>query len=202
VTRWIDLSAWDLPALARAWDAAAPFPHVVIDDPVPPARSEALAEALAEEPCERIYDQIYDVMATGTALEAPALQRFCAELGGEQVRDALEAVTGLRLGRLDMRGFAFHAGHYLLPHSDHRAELGRRLAYAYYLPTPAPAQGGELELFRCVFEGDEIVTTEPAGVIAARPNRLVLFSVGPASLHQVREVVAGVRLSLSGWFYP
>ena len=33
-----------------------------------------------------------------------------------------------------------------------------------------------------------------------RENRIVIFEVTPASLHQVREVVRGARVSLSGWF--
>jgi Rps23 Pro-64 3,4-dihydroxylase Tpa1-like proline 4-hydroxylase len=66
------------------------------------------------------------------------------------------------------------------------------LAFAYYLPTPAPPEGGELELFRGF---------ESARVIEPRPNRLVVFDVGDGTLHQVREVLAGLRLSLAGWFY-
>jgi hypothetical protein len=30
----------------------------------------------------------------------------------------------------------------------------------------------------------------------------VVFGVGDVSLHQVREVLGGLRLSLAGWFYP
>ncbi len=33
-------------------------------------------------------------------------------------------------------------------------------------------------------------------------NRLVVFDVSDVSLHQVREVLAGLRISLAGWFYP
>jgi len=46
------------------------------------------------------------------------------------------------------------------------------------------------------------VATEPAGQIEPRPNRLVVFEVSEASLHQVREVIGGLRISLAGWFYP
>ena len=66
----------------------------------------------------------------------------------------------------------------------------------------AAPQGGELELFRCeVDDAGEIVATAPAARIAHRPNRLVLFDVSATSLHQIREVTSGARLSLAGWFH-
>jgi len=58
-----------------------------------------------------------------------------------------------------MRAYAYRVGHYLLPHSDHQEGLGRALAYAYYLPSPEPPEGGELELFRCRMEHGELVST-------------------------------------------
>jgi Rps23 Pro-64 3,4-dihydroxylase Tpa1-like proline 4-hydroxylase len=51
-------------------------------------------------------------------------------------------------------------------------------------------------------EGGEIALTVSARVIEPRSNRLVVFEVGDVSLHQVREVCAGLRISLAGWFYP
>lgn len=64
------------------------------------------------------------------------------------------------------------------------------------------AGGGELELFRCATEAGELVETVSARVIGPRANRLVVFEVGDLSLHQVREVTGGLRISLAGWFYP
>ena len=104
----------------------------------------------------------------------------------------LARVTGRSLGRADMRAYAYRVGHYLLPHTDHRDGLGRVLAYAYYLPSPAPPTGGELELFRCALAGGAITAVEPARVIEPRANRLVVFEVGDGSLHQVREVLGGL----------
>src|SRR5262249_31406336 len=109
----------------------------------------------------------------------------------------LTRVSGKAVTRADMRAYAYRPGHYLLPHTDHQDDLARVLAYAYYLPTPEPPTGGELELFRVT---DDAITT--AEVIEPVPERLVVFEVGPASLHQVREVLGGLRLSLAGWFYP
>jgi Rps23 Pro-64 3,4-dihydroxylase Tpa1-like proline 4-hydroxylase len=58
----------------------------------------------------------------------------------------------------------------------------------------------ELELFACEMNGDDVVHARSAQTITPKPNRLVLFDVSNASLHQVREVLAGTRVSLTGWF--
>ncbi len=57
-------------------------------------------------------------------------------------------------------------------------------------------------MFACEVERGEIVATTSARVIEPRANRIVFFEVSDASLHQVREVLAGLRVSLAGWFYP
>lgn len=200
----LDISRWDLAALERSWRSAAPFPHVVIEDLCPPARAQAITDDLGEEPCALVHDQIFELYAsTPSVLEGKALATFRDELGTAPVRAALHAITGVAVSRLDMRAFAYHRGHYLLPHTDRDTEddRGRALAYTYYAPTPMPVTGGELELFDCELRDGEFVSTSPAVVIEPRPNRLVLFEVGPRSLHQVREVERGIRLSLAGWFF-
>ena len=55
--------------------------------------------------------------------------------------------------------------------------------------------------FACGMDGSEIVSTESARLIEPRGNRLVVFDVSDVSLHQVREVLGGLRISLAGWFY-
>jgi len=122
-------------------------------------------------------------------------------MGGREGLAAISELAGRALGRVDMRAFAYHPGHYLLPHTDHDADAERLVAYALYLDTPEPPTGGELDLFACRVEDGEIVATEVARTIEPVSNRLVVFEVGPTSLHQVREVTAGIRLSLAGWFY-
>lgn len=199
---FIDLSSWDLPALADAWRAARPFPHVVIDGLVRDERRADLLDAFGEEPCSLLHDEIFELEASAIELDHPVLRGFRDELGGPAVREAVLAVTGKRLGRIEMRGYGYREGHYLLPHSDHQRGVDRALAYAYYLDTPFPVSGGELELFDCELEGGEVVAARSARVIPPLPNRIVLFDVGDVSLHQVREVLEGMRLSLAGWYYP
>jgi hypothetical protein len=191
---------FDEQALAEAWRAAQPFPYLVFDDFAPAAALPALLETLEDEPVERYEGDIF-------AFEASAPEPATGEL--RALRDSFAAVlapvlsriTAKAVRRADMRAYAYRVGHYLLPHSDHQDGLERLLAFAYYLPSPEPPDGGELELFCCRIERGEIVSTETARWIEPRPNRLVVFDVSDVSLHQVREVLGGLRISLAGWFY-
>lgn len=195
VWRFAD-GAGDIEDLARAWRAADPFPHVVFDDIVAPEALATLIAAIDEEPVDPYEGDIF-------AFEASAPEPRTAEL--RAVRDAFAAaaapvltrITGKPVSRIDLRAFAYREGHYLLPHTDHQEGLGRALAYVYYLPTPEPPVGGELELYR--YRVDAI---ESARLVEPRGNRLVVFDVSDVSLHQVREVLGGLRMSLAGWFYP
>lgn len=210
-------SAWqDEGALASAWRSAAPFPHLVIDDFVDEAELPALFEILEEEAVEPRRSDLF-------SFDATAPEPASAELAA--LRDELAAVLGPPLSRLvgqaltrvDLRAYAYRPGDHLLPHTDHQQRLGRVIAYAYYLPSPEPPEGGELELFRCRREAakdgeggegatrqqrDDVCDIASVKVIEPVANRLVLFEVGDLSLHQVREVLSGMRLSLAGWFYP
>ena len=191
----------DEHALQQAWQAAAPFPHLVLDDVID---DDALPELFAALDDEDVAPYEGDLFR----FEASAPEPATAEL--RAVRDAFAAtfapvlarVTGKPITRVDMRAYAYRVGHYLLPHTDHRAGLTRQLAYAYYLPSPEPPTGGELELYACRVAGGEIVATDSATLIEPRGNRLVVFDVSDISLHQVREVLRGLRISLAGWFYP
>ena len=190
----------DEAALAAAWCAASPFPHLVIDDLVEPASLEHLLAILDEEPVHPYGSDLFAFEATAPDPTTPELRtlrdQFAATLA-----PALTRITGKPVTRVDMRAYAYRPGHYLLPHSDHQHGLRRVLAYAYYLPSPEPPAGGELELFRCRVDDTAIVATESALVIEPRANRLVVFDVSDVSLHQVREVVGGLRISLAGWFH-
>lgn len=190
------------PTLSAAWRAARPFPHVVIDDLVEEPARAALMGAMEDEPAAVIRDEIFEMTASAVLVEDARLRRFQAALESPEVLAAIEALSGKRVRRVDLRAFAYEPGHYLLPHTDHQTGVGRAVAYAYYLDTTADLAGGELALFQCELEGGEVTAARVAKVIAPRRNRMVLFDVGDASLHEVREVTAGLRLSLAGWYYP
>lgn len=158
---------------------------------------------LDEEPVDPYEGDIFAFEATAPEPRTPELRRVRDDFA-TALAPIVSRMTGKAVTRADLRAFAYREGHYLLPHSDHQHGLGRAIAYAYYLPSPEPPVGGELELFRCRVDDDsgEIVATDSARVIEPRANRLVVFDVSDVSLHQVREVLAGLRMSLAGWFYP
>jgi len=194
--------AWhDEDQLARAWRRARPFPHLVLDDFVPAAVLPELLAVLEDEPVERYEGDIFAFEASAVEPTTPGLRELRDEFA-RVLGPPLSRITGRPLRRADMRAYAYRVGHYLLPHSDHQEALGRAIAYAYYLPSPAPPSGGELEMFACRAEHGELVATDSARLIAPAANRLVVFEVSALSLHQVREVLDGLRISLAGWFYP
>jgi Rps23 Pro-64 3,4-dihydroxylase Tpa1-like proline 4-hydroxylase len=136
-------------------------------------------------------------MGSAERVQRPKLKAFHQAL--ESALPAVRSISGREITRVDLRSYVYLAGSFLLPHSDCQTAGGRRVAFAYYLHS-AGCIGGELELFEARLEGEFPVETRAALTIEPRANRMVLFDVTPASIHQVREVLAGARISLSGWF--
>jgi 2-oxoglutarate-Fe(II)-dependent oxygenase superfamily protein len=186
--------------LARAWRAAEPFPHLVFDDFVPAAALPELLAILEDEPVERYQSDLFAFDATAPEPTTAAFRELRGSFGAA-LAPPLSRIAGKAVQRADLRAYAYRPGDHLLPHSDDPLGRERLLAFAYYLPSPEPPDGGELELFRCTVERGEITATESALRIEPRANRLVVFDVSDVSLHQVREVLAGLRISLAGWFY-
>ena len=179
---WRDLSAAPLET--------EPFCHVIIDDAC--ERPDELLAVVDEEGVEAYESDIFKFEATAPEPRSPEFRAlrdaFAAELA-----PALSRLTGRAVTRCDMRAYAYRPGHYLLPHTDHQDGLLRQLARTRITcPPPSRPTGGELELFAGM---------RSAKLIAPRDNRLVIFEVGDTSLHQVREVLSGLRISLAGWFY-
>jgi prolyl 3-hydroxylase /prolyl 3,4-dihydroxylase len=194
-------AAWaEEAALTRAWHAAEPFPHIVIDDFIAESSLPALIEILEEEGVERYEADLYAFDATAPEPRTDEM-RALRSAWAEVLAPALSRITGKPVSRADLRAYAYRVGHYLLPHADHQDGLERKLAFAYYLPSPEPPVGGDLELYACVAADGELAEITSAKVIEARANRIVIFDVSDVSLHQVREVLGGLRLSLSGWLY-
>jgi Rps23 Pro-64 3,4-dihydroxylase Tpa1-like proline 4-hydroxylase len=188
-------------AQVRQFQTQGPFRHLVLDGFVDEGALPALLELVDAEPLHTYAAEIYTFDASAkvptTAPFRALIDDFAANMA-----PALARLTGMPLGRADMRAYAYGPGHYLLPHTDHQDGQGRLLAYAFYLPSPLPPEGGELELFACTMGSDgEPTATRAHSRILPVQNRCVVFEVGPHSLHQVREVLAGSRISLAGWFY-
>jgi len=201
VTDWIDFTRWDPDELHAQWSAARPFPHVILDDLVAEDKLQELRTAVSREPHTPNIEHFYEMMASGLTVKHAVLADFAATLGSRPALDFIGAVSGKTVTRVEMRSYVYLAGSYLLPHSDNRAGVGRLVAYAYYLLPRESCTGGELELFDCDVEAGDVTATRPGPIIEPRGNRMVVFEVSPWSLHQVREVTAGGRVSLSGWFF-
>jgi len=195
----IPVARWNLDELAATWSTSSPFPHVVLDDVVDPQTLATLLQAVSQEPHWPNRGEIYDFMASAEEVTHPTLRELHAELGSTPVLDAIRAISGRLVTRADLRSYVYVPGSYLLPHADARASIGRMVAFVFYLWTEG-CEGGELELFACEMAGDELIRARPAQRLVPRANRMVLFDVTNASLHQVREVLAGNRVSLTGWF--
>jgi Rps23 Pro-64 3,4-dihydroxylase Tpa1-like proline 4-hydroxylase len=197
----LDIGAWNLPLCARRWQRARPFAHLVLPGAIDEDGCEALCAALDEEPADRIVSEVYEVMASGERFTASPLPELAAELGSAAMLDAVAAISGKTVERVKVRAYAYGPGHYLLPHADRDADALRRVAFVLYLHASEDLVGGEFELYECRVELGQIVVTEPVGRIAPRAGTLLLFDVNELSLHRVREVERGLRVSLAGWFY-
>jgi hypothetical protein len=200
VQPFVDPSRWSAAELAERWRAGQPFPHVILDDFLAPPRVQELRENIAREAHVPDTSDVHEVMGSLGPLKQPGLRAIHAELASPPVRDWVGAVTGKAIGDAEMRSYVYLAGSYLLPHTDWRPGMRRIVSYAYYLMGQESCRGGELDLFRCRLEGDELRDAEVGLTIETRVNRMVLFDVSAVSLHQVREVTRGARISLAGWF--
>ncbi len=200
---WIDQERIGGALIPTRLRRAKPFGHVVIDDAVPAATCERLVDAVSEEAAGRMVDEIYELLATEEPLTHPDLLAFQSTLEAA-LRPGVSEAIGEPAGRLSLRGYRFAAGHYLLPHADADGDDRRQLGVVIYLAASDDLEGGDLELFETVpgppVDPFDFARTISSGAIAPRPGRLVLLDVGPKCLHQVREVEAGSRVSLSGWF--
>jgi Rps23 Pro-64 3,4-dihydroxylase Tpa1-like proline 4-hydroxylase len=196
----IDPSAWPLEELGARYRAGVPFGHVVIDDFVPAPFLADLRAAFDDEPAEALQDEIFDVMASASPPEHQAFRRIFDRFTSPDVLAAVASITGEAVAGVELRAYAYLPGHYLLPHADRDLGGRRRVAYAFYVDLLDGTAGGELDLYACDLEGDEIARARVATTIAPRANRCVLFEVSDRSLHRVREITAGGRLSLAGWF--
>ena len=187
----------DLAALGRKFRAARPFRHVVVDGLLSGADHARMQAEFGGEPLVPVEGEIYAQLRGPEPPLQPSLRALVEALGSSCA--AVSEICGVPVSHADGAAYAYREDHYLLPHSDSRQHLGRALAYAYYISSPE--RGGELELFACTARSGRIVRTRPAKRIAPRPNRLVLFEVDDLALHQIREVLAGERTSIAGWFH-
>ncbi|HSM67947.1 MAG TPA: 2OG-Fe(II) oxygenase [Ilumatobacteraceae bacterium] len=199
--------------LASSYRSAAPFPHVVIDDVLPPEVLERVYAELAEMNSgdwnsyvhfnERKFSNT-DVESWGSTLRAVA-----AVFASDRFREFLEQVSGFDGLHADVSldGGGVHRcyrGGFLNIHADFTAHHSvanwrRRVNLLLYLnPSWDPSWGGDLELWdrdmqRCV------TTVAPIG------NRILVFSTDEHSYHghpdPLRTPEAVARQSLALYYF-
>lgn len=176
-------------AHARAYQGAAPYPHVVIDGLLGDARSEAIARAVPEpaQPGWRRRDYAEQVRQAA-ALDglAPELRGLLGELAGAAFLDFLGALTGRRdlIADPHYTGAGLIVtppGGHLALHVDFNRDSARKLdrvaTALYYVPRSwDDAWGGELELW-------DRARTRCEVTIAPRRDRLVVMAFGEDHWH-------------------
>jgi hypothetical protein len=177
--------------------AAAPFPHVVLDDFLPPATADALASEIDDprldwQPLHHVNERklVYgdlarmgpDAAAAVRALQSPPLLRALECLTGE---------TGL-LGDPDLDGAGLHRmepGGYLNVHADALAH-GKRRTWSRQINLILFLNRDWQESYRGSLELWSADVQRCARRIAPLFNRAVLFRATPTSFHGVPEAVA------------
>ena len=198
---WFDPAAIPTGRLAKQWQAAKPFPHVVLDDLLTSDGFHRLRAAVSQEPHYSNIGPLYEMMGSADQPEQPAIQEFNAFLSGPAVCEMIARITGESPSEAHVRSFVYLPGHYLLPHTDDDPVHRRCVAIIGYLSDEGACTGGELQLYECIFEEDQVEQTRAAVSVRPRPNRFVLMEVSKASLHRVMEIEQGARVSVAGWFY-
>lgn len=176
---------------ARAYQDAAPYPHVVIDGLLGEARSEALARAIPDpsQPGWKRRDYAEQVrLGRGAGLDGlpPELRGLLDELAGAAFLDFLGALTGRRdlIADPHYTGAGLIVsppGGHLALHVDFNRDSARKLdrvvSALYYVPRVwDDAWGGELELW-------DRARTRCEVRIAPRRDRLVIVAFGEDHWH-------------------
>ena len=186
----IDRLTEDLPELRARYGAAAPFPHIVLDDFLTP---EAAKGATAEFPPLDTEWNTYShanerkFSHTDPSTWGPTLQAVLAELQSDEFVAFLGGLTGIDgLMRDDaLEGGGLHqsvAGGFLNIHADftvhpaHRAWRRRVNLLLYLNEDWRPEYGGDLELWRT-----DMSKCEKA--VAPVGNRVVIFTTDANSFH-------------------
>jgi hypothetical protein len=204
------LPAEPAEVLRRRFEAAGPFPHVVLDDVL----SADPAAMVAEFPNDdwsgwtRYRDEYQrgKLICSDLAAMPPTLRSLTRELCEPAFLAFLETVTGIERLVPDpyLEGGGLHAGGAgatLTPHTDFhvypRLGLFRRVNVLLYLnPGWTPADGGALELF-----GADVDV--PAASIDPVFGRMVIFRTDDHSPHGFTRPVADgrYRRSLALYYY-
>lgn len=180
--------------LHAGYEAARPYPHVVVDGLLGEARSTALAQAFPgpehrgwkRRDYEEQAGRLGQLQRSGFAGVSPQLRGLLAELNGMAFLEFLGALTGRRdlIADPHYNGAGLMAtlpGGHLSLHVDFNRDSARRLDRAvsalYYLPAEwDESWGGELELW-------DRARTRCEVKLAPSRDRLVVMAYGEDHWH-------------------
>lgn len=183
--------------LAPAFAAAAPYPHVVVDDFLDPAvASRAAAEFAHPDLPWKHYHHVNEKKRVASELDrlGPTCRAVIEALHAPPFLAALASLTGVPglVGDPELDGAGLHetlAGGFLNVHADHlahakRTTWSRRVNLLLFLNADWRNEwAGQLELW-------DAGAQRCAQRIAPVLNRCVIFSTTPTSFHGVPEGVA------------
>lgn len=187
-----------LQSLKKEFSLRKPFPHLSLRDFFNRSPLRKVAAALREEEFKEQDTDLYQFLQTKQDIKATTqehLRQFYAFLSSKEFLDYITSLTGITVASIDMSGFIYRVGDYLLCHDDRLS--GRKIAYVVNLSTMNPRTGGDLALM--IHKGahpDKIVER-----IYPEFGMLNIFEVSPQSWHQVEEVLDKERVTLTGWFH-
>jgi Rps23 Pro-64 3,4-dihydroxylase Tpa1-like proline 4-hydroxylase len=201
--RGAGLSTLTSTKIKAAWRWARPVPYVVLDNLLDEESRRDLVAGFFDETAQELHTESYSVLASPSPPQQPALRALHDGFAATETLAAVSALTGEDVVRIRSRAFVFQPGHFLLPHPSQEPAGRRAVAFAYCIDASMDLEGGDVWVYERseINPADPFVETEPHTVVAARSNRLLLAAVSEDSIHEVREVVRGCRLSLTGWFY-
>ena len=176
-----------------------PFLHFVLKDFFVKNKIEAVRKALLQHNFEQKNADLFSFQQTQEIKQTDdlILQEFYKFFGSGEFRDYVGRLTKTKLKSIDMSGFIYSSGDYLLPHDD-RLET-RKVAYVVNLSKDfTKKDGGALDLFTTKKNHPQKIAKSYTPAF----NTLFLFKVTRKSFHQVNEVLSNKkRLTLTGWFH-
>jgi Rps23 Pro-64 3,4-dihydroxylase Tpa1-like proline 4-hydroxylase len=176
-----------------------PFPHAVIENFLPGSAHAALCKRFATLAKERKEADLFSFSQTADLMhdKSREIAALRAHLQSDATRARVRELLGVRVGaKIDMSGFSYTDGDYLLCHDDQLE--GRKVAYVYYLSTLSTNQGGALALLDSDRKGAPrrvVKRLQPSA------NALAIFAVSKRSHHMVEEVMNAQRDTITGWFH-
>ena len=185
--------------LHKRFNSGKPFPHIVIKNALSASQDETLRRAIERAPKKRMDTDLYSFWQSDDLKKSKdrVIAAFARSWSSIETKDAIARICGVKVpGPVDMAGFAYRAGDYLLPHDDRMT--GRKIAYILYLTTSRKGEGGTLDLYGSDSASHPLKVKKS---IIPCAGSLVLFRVSTRSWHRVAEHLAErPRITIGGWF--